>query len=79
MKWVVLNDPSTVIPDGSEVAEKKMVYEELRQQYEEVVAVETSIKNQIIDAVESDYLEALRDETTDMILEDIPEIMVYLN
>ena len=46
--------------------------------YNECQAVETALWNQIIDAIQSDYLEPLRNIYTDMINDNIPDIITFL-
>ena len=46
--------------------------------YQETVDLENSLQKQITEAVENDYLEELRDRTTNTILHDIPFILEYL-
>ena len=54
------------------------MHDEKRRQYNECQAVEAALRNQIIDSVESDYLQPLRNPTTDMINNTIPEIINFL-
>ena len=63
---------------ATDIATQKIVHDEMRRQYNECQAVEAALRNQIIDAVESDYLQPLRNPTTDMINNTIPEIINFL-
>ena len=69
------------IPAGrttaAEISLAKAQYDESLRLFNEVRAVETLLRNQLINAFDSDYLEALRD-TNDMISSTIPQIMTYL-
>ena len=44
---------------ATDIATQKIVHDEKRRQYNECQAVEASLRNQIIDSVESDYLQPL--------------------
>ena len=61
-----------------DIANQKSLHEELERRYWECQAVEQALRNQIIAAMDSDYLDAIRNPTTDMIHETIPEIFKYL-
>ena len=53
-------------------------HDELKRQYNEVQAVETTLRKRIIDAIEDVYLQPLRDSSTDMIQCDISTIFDFL-
>ena len=63
---------------AAEVATQKATHEGELKKYYECQAVEQALRSQIIEAVKSDYLDALRNVNTDMINESIPEIFDYL-
>ena len=70
----------TPIPSYSnvEIAEMKADHDDKIRKYNEVQIVEQTLRQQIIKAVDSEYLDALRNSETDMIQESIPEIILYL-
>ena len=71
------NSNASVIT-AAEVATQKAAHEGELKKYYECQAVEQALRTQIIEAVEADYLDALRNVNTDMINETIPEIFDYL-
>ena len=60
------------------IAQQKAAHEEATWRYHECQAVEQALRQQLIAAIEPDYLEALRDPITCMLQESIPRIMEYL-
>ena len=60
------------------VATQKAVHEGELKKYYKCEGVEQALRTQIIEAIEADYLDALRNVNTDMISEIIPEIFDYL-
>ena len=68
----------TAIISSAEVATQKAAHDEATKRYYECQAVEQALRNQIIEAVEPEYLDALRNVDTDMINESIPEIFIFL-
>ena len=63
---------------AAEIATLKITYDENLRQYNECQAVENALRNQIISAIESDYLQPIRNIHTDMINESIPQIITFL-
>ena len=61
-----------------EIAHQKAQHEEQKRQYLECQAVEQALRQQLIEAIEAEYLEALRDPITYMIQKPIPEIIEFL-
>ena len=63
---------------ASEVAEEKAAHEELLRTYNECNTVEQLLRHQLVKAVPNEYLDALRDDDTDMINDSIPNIINFL-
>ena len=61
-----------------EIILQKFQYDEQLRLYNEVQAVEALLRTQIIDVIEEEYLVSLRNQTTDMIHANIPEIFIFL-
>ena len=61
-----------------DIANQKAIHEENVRIYWECQAVEQALRNQIIEAIDKDYLDALRNNHTDMINDPIPDIFDYL-
>ena len=57
---------------------QKANYNTSLRQFNECQAIELALKNQITDAIEHDYLSALRDSIMDIIRGNIPTIFEYL-
>ena len=60
------------------VTQKKSDWDEKVQLYNECQAIEQALRQQLIEAVEPEYLDALRDPTTHMIQYNIPDIIEHL-
>ena len=70
--------PSTMTPPTpAEIAIQKSLYDERLRKFLEVQALTTIFRNQIIDSIEPDYIQALRG-TTDTVTMTIPQIFTYL-
>ena len=77
---------SPVVPVGiraaaltaGEIALQKIAHDERKRLFNEVQAVEVALRNQIVEAIDDDYLQPLRDTTTDMINSSIPDIFTFL-
>ena len=69
---------SSHILTNSTIANEKAIHEEQLRLYHECEAVERLIRQQIIDCIHPDYLEALRNRTTCMISDLIPEIITFI-
>ena len=61
-----------------QIAQQRHQYAEDLQQYREVQAMERTIIQQIVAAIEPKYLRALRDKGTNRINKSIPQILQYL-
>ena len=89
-----LSDPGTFIPinpEGSntrtapvtpittaEIATQKVAYDKRKRLYNKVQVVKTSLRIQVIEAINAEYLEPLRRATADMINDSIPVIFIFL-
>ena len=60
-----------------DIAHQKARHEEQKRQYRSQ-AVEQALRQQLIEAIESEYLEAIRDPITYMIQQPIPNIFAFL-
>ena len=58
----------------AEITAQKIAHDEQLRKYNECQAIESLVRDQISEAIEPDFLEALRDSTTDMLTSDIPTI-----
>ena len=63
---------------SAEVATQKVTHDDAVRKFYECQAVEQALRTQIIKAIDSEYLDALRHVDTDMINESIPEIFDFL-
>ena len=63
---------------AAEIATQKLAHDELKRHYNEAQAVETALRKQITDAIEEEFLQPLRNPTTDMIQCTIPDIFEFL-
>ena len=63
---------------SADIAIQTSTYNTQLRQYNECQAVELALQNQITDAIENDYLSALRDLVTDMVPLNIPAIFSFL-
>ena len=57
---------------------QKIEHDERLRLFNECQAVESTLRTQIIEAIEEDYLTSLRDPHTDMIHHSIPRIFNFL-
>ena len=60
------------------VAQQKSAWDESKRIFNECQAVEQVLRQQIIEAIEPEYLEPLRDQYTEMVNDDIPAIFEHL-
>ena len=60
------------------IANQKAIHDENLRLYFECEAVETALRQQIIEAIDMDYLEAIHNRTTHMINEPIQDIIKFL-
>ena len=74
------NDPNPQPPPltPADIAVQKSAWEERKRIYNEVQAVEHTLRTQLIQAIEPEYLQALRNTHTDMINESIVDIITFL-
>ncbi len=63
---------------SAEVATQKAAHDDAVRKYYKCQAVEQALRTQIIEAINPEYLDALRHVDTDMINETIPEIFEFL-
>lgn len=68
--------PTTVT--AVDIANAKALHEERERLYWQCQGVEQALRNQIEQAIETDYLQALRNSTTEMLDSSIPDIIKYL-
>ena len=69
------------IPTGSSQVEALMLretYKEQKREYLECKNVEKALQRHVQDAIEDKYLESLVDEDTQLIQDDIPDVLQYL-
>ena len=62
----------------AEIAAQRIEHEDQRRLYNEVQAVEIALRNQVIEAIDNEYLEPLRNPTTNMINDSIVDIFAFL-
>ena len=62
----------------SDIALQKALHDKNKRLYNETQAVEMVLRNQLIEAIEPIYLRPLRNRTTDMINDYIPDIIKFL-
>ena len=83
-------DPGTfnpVVPLGvravpltpADIATQKIAFDEEKRKFNECQAVETALRNQIVEAIDPEYLQPLRNATTDMLNDPIPDIFSFLS
>ena len=72
--------PSTTAPriTAVVVTQQKADYDEKLRLYNETQAVEQALRQQLQEAIEPEYLDAVRDVHTHMIQDTIPNIIDYL-
>ncbi len=61
-----------------DITQQKAHHDERRRRFSECQAVEQALRQQLVEAISSEYLEALRDPITQMILSPIPDIIAFL-
>ena len=71
-------DPVAPLLTSAGIHIQKATYDICLRQFNECQAIKLSLKNQITDALENDYLSALRDSITDMTLTNILAIFEFL-
>ena len=75
--------PGPFIPSGirlsaAELSQEKCAHDETVRTYNECQAVEQALRNQLIEAIPSVYLDSLRNVDSDMINDSIPTIIAFL-
>jgi len=71
------DDPKVTFT-AADIAQQKATHDEALRAFLECQAVEQALRVQLIDAVDSVYLDALRNSDTDMIHDSLPDIMDHL-
>ena len=61
-----------------EITLQKIAHDERTKLFNEVQAVERTLRNQIVEAIDEEYLQPLQNSTTDMINSSIPDIFTFL-
>ena len=69
---------ATPVITAATVAQQKAEWDENKRVYNECQAVEQVLRQQIIEAIDPEYLEPLRDQYTEMVNDSIPSIFEYL-
>ena len=72
--WTALTKPITAV----EIAAQRLKHDNQKHLYNEVQALETALRNQVIEAINRKYLEPLHNITTDMINDSIPDNFAFL-
>ena len=62
----------------ADIATQKLEHDELKHQYNEMQAVELTLRRQIVTAIECEYLQALRNPITDTIQASIYDVFDFL-
>ena len=75
---VTTEQATTSVITAAEVAVQKAAHDTEVKKFYECQTVEQALRTQIIEAIDADYLDALRNINTYMINELIPEIFEYL-
>ena len=70
--------PTNTRATGAEIATEKAVHDESGILCYEANVVKNTLRNQIVKAIELEYIDRLRDSATDMINNSIPDIIDYL-
>ena len=63
---------------AADIATQKLAHDERKRLYNECQAVEALLRTQIVEAIERDYLEPLRNAATDRITDPISDIFTFL-
>lgn len=63
---------------AADIATQKITFDEEKRRYNECQAIEVALRNQVTEAIEDEYLQPLRNVTTDMIHTPIPDIFTFL-
>ena len=61
----------------ADIATQKLEHDKLKHQYNEMQAVELTLRRQIVTAIEDEYLQALRNPITDMIQASIYDVFDF--
>lgn len=72
-------NPVPILLTNVVIATQKSTYNTNLQLYNKCLVVELALRNQITDAVKSDYLSALINAVIDKIVNDIPAIITFLH
>ena len=63
---------------AADIATQKLAHDELKRQFNECQAVEAALRKQIVEAIDGEYLQALRNPVTDTITNSILDIFDFL-
>ena len=63
---------------AADITTLKYAWDERKRQYNEAQAVESTLRKQIVKAIDNDYLRPIRNTTTYMITHSIPDIFQFL-
>lgn len=63
---------------AADIATQKLAHDEVKRQFNECQAVEAALRKQIIEAIDGEYLQPLRNPTTDTIQDSILDIFDFL-
>ena len=63
---------------AADIATQKITHDERKRVYNECQAVEGALRKSLTTEIDEDYLRALRNATTDMITDTIPDIFTFL-
>ena len=74
MRGITGPDPLT----AADKARQKLEHDELRRQYNEVQAVELTLRKQVVTVIEEEYVQALRNPITDTIQCSIYDVFEFL-
>ena len=64
---------------AAEITTQKNTFDEALRIFNEYQAVETELRNQIVEAISPEYLQPLRNATTDVLNDSIPDIFNFIS
>ena len=62
---------------AAEIAAQKIAYKKRKRLYYEAQAIKIALRNQVIEAINAEYIEPLSNDTPDMINDNIPVISTF--
>ena len=90
-EWTALPESTPVIPPEDpdpfalqrgtpavEIAVNQKTHEEEKKKYNKFQALKRILRNQLVSAIQPEYLDPIRCEITDMVNEEVPEIIKFL-